>query len=302
MSSLVDVCDGCNPFSDIGEGATGPAPRAVAGGEAPSLDNGDKSGRSPVAGVVKFMPGGMKVSVRKPGGSMPVGGKRGIVKGFSRQSRARLIELVMALALSAVAAPGKGARVGRAFWITLTYADMPGDRGAIKAQLRAFRHRLERSGLPAFGAVWKLELQARGVPHYHLIVVFESEVKWRDVADFVRVAWYELTGAKVVDVQTVYGDTGRLMRYLSKYMGKVWSSDEAWGRVWGVWNEDKLPWGDTASLEFSKVQLVAFLRLLRRWGRSSVFLRKRTLHTGGGLVFGEPGRLAVLLRGVPAPV
>lgn len=294
MSSVVDS------LSDGNDGALAPSSAgAGCGGGGSSLDTvGIKGGHG--SGSVTLSSGGAIVKVNRPGQAPPAGGgKRGKVRGMSAASRRRLQELLISLELAGVAATVKRAKRGRAFLITLTYAELP-ERDRVKDDLKAWRKRLEYH-LPPFSAIWVLELQARGVPHFHVLIIFDEVVEWRRIARVARVSWVEITGARVVDVQTVYdedGGGGRLMRYLSKYLTKGWKSDDEWGRVWGVWNKDKLPIAESVVIELARAGMVALLRLLRRWRRDSAFLSSRTIQTGGGLVWCRPYGFAQLLAGV----
>jgi hypothetical protein len=258
----------------------------------PSLDTVCISGRSRVActgGVVDVLPGGAIVRVLRPGRGGLRSVPRGQVRGFSAAARRRMVERLMAVDFVAVAADGRRSQGGRAFLITLTYPELVSPE-VCKADLKAFRKRLGRSAGP-FGAVWKLELQKRGVPHYHLAVFFPQLVAWSGVAAVVRSAWRDITGARVVDVQTIHcpgGDSVRLMRYLAKYLGKSWDSQSAWGRVWGVWHPDLIPFVDAVSVPLTRSEVVVFLRYLRRWGRFSPFISSRTISTGGGCAFARP--------------
>lgn len=289
MSSVGDSLSDCN--NDVQQG---PPLRAaaggVAGGGASRLDTVGISGE----GSIEVLPQGAIARVKRPGAAGRLGsGKRGEVRGMSAASRRRLQELLLAVDVGAVAAPVKRARWSKAFLVTLTHEFLP-ERLVVKAQLKAWRKRLEYY-LPPFSAIWVLEMQDRGVPHFHVLVIFEHLVSWAVMAKVCRKSWVEITGAKVVDVQSVYGDGPKLTRYLAKYLTKGWQSDEAWGRVWGVWNKHRLPLSAAAIVVLSRAGMVAFLRLLRRWRRDSKFLRRRTIQTGGAVIFCRPHQVMQLV-------
>lgn len=271
------------------QGAAGPPAR---------LDNSAISGRLGVD--CRILPGGV---VLKQQGVKPVGGVpglRGPCKGFSARSRRRMMERQIAVDWAQVAESGKKARSGRGFLVTLTYGDAPADRERLKADLQAWKKRMLREfGL--FGGYWKLELQKRGVPHYHVALFFKEKETWNRVRTEARKAWVEITGAKVVDCQTIYaknGDYGRLMRYLAKYLGKPWESDKEWGRVWGVWVPAAIPLGEEYIAELTWNDYIEFCRRVRRWGSGSPYLEHVNISKLGLLIYGAQGRMVQLLRGL----
>lgn len=86
------------------------------------------------------------------------------------------------------------------------------------------------------------------------------------------------------------------MRYLSKYMSKVWDSDKATGRVWGIW-------GDIDQIEYCTIDIISekdwieFVRRVRRWGKRSRYLRRVKKHQGFTL-YGDGLSLDMLGRGI----
>jgi len=129
--------------------------------------------------------------------------------------------------------------------ITLTYpATWPEDWRVWKAHLAAFRRRLERR----YGRClifWRLELQARGAPHFHLMVFHPGYIDWKWVAQ----AWNDIVapgdeahlkaGTEVRAVRSWRG----VASYAAKYMTKTNDKDDGYvpqmGRLWGVWNLQK---------------------------------------------------------------
>src|SRR5690554_2824154 len=100
-----------------------------------------------------------------------VGGKRGAVTEFSAGSRRRLLRLIARLEKT------------RTTFITLTYpAEFPDPRTA-KEHLRALFERIRRR-VPEASGIWRLELQERGAPHFHLLmfnlpyISFETLRSW----------------------------------------------------------------------------------------------------------------------------
>lgn len=92
------------------------------------------------------------------------------VTGWSRKSRANMVRTLCELDYGPLV--GDGSRP--LAMVTLTY---PGDWETVapdgktsKAHLQAFRRRYERAWGEPLRAVWKLEFQRRGAPHYHLLM------------------------------------------------------------------------------------------------------------------------------------
>lgn len=160
--------------------------------------------------------------------------KRGRVQGISKRSARRLAR--------------KGVSGRPRAMVTLTYpADFPTCEQA-KRHLRAFIKRLFRK-LPRIGVLWRLEIQKRGAPHFHLLIQGVFAVP------FLRVvaarAWIEGTrrwgikhnhlkasyrhGVKVDDLMS--GDRKEAF-YIAKYISKsqFWPKT---GRMWGKerWRE-----------------------------------------------------------------
>jgi len=155
------------------------------------------------------------------------GGVRGKIKGFSPQSRRRMLHLLNQVP--------KKAHQG-ALWVDLTY---PGDypsQQASKQHLDAFGKRLLRK-FPKASVVWRLELQKRGAPHYHLLVYGIPFLPKR----WLSRVWYEIVGSGDVRHLAVGTRVGRVrsfrqaIGYASKYIAKC-EPDQAGteGRVWGV--------------------------------------------------------------------
>jgi hypothetical protein len=131
-------------------------------------------------------------------------------------------------------------------FVTLTYPrDFPKDAKVYKAHLREYRRRFEiRWG--KIQAVWRLEFQRRGAPHYHIfyldcpfIPVREWCALWSDVIH-TNSENHRKIG---VDVKLVADRTAeRLIAfYVGKYVAKVNGENEhgntrKCGRWWGRWN------------------------------------------------------------------
>ena len=164
------------------------------------------------------------------------GGLRGSVTTFSRASRLRLIKLLCSLRQSSII---------QSKMITLTYHEKHEN---IKQDLKHFCQFLRRND-PLCSAIWRLELQQRGTPHYHLLYfgrgVHHSEIarSWNRIADPGNkdhlAASTEIRSCR---------DANTVGPYLCKYLGKLPEPIEGttsdpirWGRHWGVFNRAQLP-------------------------------------------------------------
>ncbi len=215
------------------------------------------------------------------------GGVRGKVLQFTAAARSRMAWYMRSLAWGELAVKvgsqgeGRALPEGRAFFVTLTYRAAPADGARAKRDLAALQKRFMRRW-PSMGAVWKLEFQKRGAPHFHLLLVPSGEVEsWDSVRDFVVESWRAVTGSDCwPDVRTVYqveGEEGALLRYLGKYLGKDAGLDpnagdgSGAGRFWGKWGA--LPLAVTARVEVGSLK-----RLLARAMKTEV--QRGELHVG----------------------
>jgi hypothetical protein len=138
--------------------------------------------------------------------------------------------------------------------ITLTYHEVWSEDPAVwKHQLEAFRKRLERR-YGKFSAIWRLEYQRRGAPHFHLMCFFWTHQGRPGLLPFLRddvgPLWWEVTG-RTSEAHLQAGTRCELPRswkganvYLSKYMTKLEKlvpGAKPPGRFWGVWRKDLLP-------------------------------------------------------------
>lgn len=102
--------------------------------------------------VSKTLPAGVVV------GKFGTGGRRGVVREWTRQALYRLRHVVA------------NCQVQFACMVTLTYpAEWTRDGKAVKAHFRAFSKRLKRK-FPEVAGVWFMEFQLRGAPHYHILL------------------------------------------------------------------------------------------------------------------------------------
>jgi hypothetical protein len=187
--------------------------------------------------------------------------RRGKVREFSRRSRTRLQQTLCAVPI---------AHVGRGLlFITLTYPRAwPGDWLTWKRQLDTLGKRMKRQ-FPNFGAVWKLEPQKRGAPHFHLLVVGVPFI----AKDWLSRAWFEIVQsgdarhlAAGTQVQLARSHRG-VVSYAAKYTAKREQLPASWqdgvGRFWGVIGREQLGivWRWVA---LEQHQYFAALRIIRR--------------------------------------
>ena len=197
------------------------------------------------------------------------GGIRGGIKGFSKQSRYRLLLLIGKIKRSA-ALP---------MFVTLTYPDQFPTVEQAKRDLKVFMQRMKRK-FPDHGSIWKLEPQQRGAPHYHLLV---WGVGYGELFDWVLNNWFEIAGQG--DIKHFQFHAGVLpgsmpcvsevrswrgvWSYASKYLGKTFDvaewGDKWTGRFWGVVNSGNIPFGDQIELKTDYAHVVQLMRYQRRF-------------------------------------
>lgn len=184
--------------------------------------------------------------------------KRGVITTFSRKSRNRLLK--------------KMARLGdgtlRAKFITLTYPLLYPNPTIAKTHLFSFIKRLRRLH-PGWSGVWRIEYQARGAPHFHLLCFNLPFIHYTKIQKW----WGQIIGFDdpFTEIRYVRNKRG-VMFYTSKYMAKAaigteyqalapiltlllagpmalirscWFISEPYltvGRAWGVINSAALPW------------------------------------------------------------
>ena len=199
------------------------------------------------------------------------GGPRGIIKGFSRESRKRLLDLLNMVRTEALSS---------GLFMTLTYPDQfPTDPARWKRDIDVFLKRLKRAH-PGAVVVWRLEWkerlsgqnQGQIAPHFHLIAL---SIPWMDLR-WLAESWYETVGSGDIrhlgagtQAQRIRNKRG-ILYYAAKYMGKTAESPEFWtGRVWGVVGRDLLP-VMLVTFQVTWDQFYRIRRVLRSW------LEKRT--------------------------
>lgn len=183
---------------------------------------------------------GAYLAVRERGTrqTKPPDSRRGRVTSFSRRSRSRMMKLCSQINRDASAS---------ALCVTLTYpAEWPGAATQWKRHLDTFFKRLRRA-YPRLSAIWKLEFQRRGAPHFHCLIYGQAFIP----AAWIATQWYEVVGSND-ERHLAAGTEVRRVRsyrqavsYAAKYLGKPTDAGEADphnGRYWGVLGRRALPY------------------------------------------------------------
>lgn len=130
---------------------------------------------------------------------------------FSKRSRSRMLKKFATMDF----------RKGKFVFITLTYgAEYPAPDVA-KQHLRAFLKRLTylsaKQGRKG-GFIWRLEFQARGAPHFHIICTGLPFIPKEEV----QYMWSDITGvvSPFTRIELIKSKRG-VMFYVSKYLAKV---------------------------------------------------------------------------------
>lgn len=167
--------------------------------------------------------------------------KRGLVEGFSRQSRIRMMQKLA----------GVNHRDMKYLPVmcTLTYPGVfPTNPAEYKKHLDRFHVELLREYGP-IGVVWKLEFQVRGAAHFHLLLYFDDDTPLKFAfRQWCKRTWYRIVGSNdsahldqgawVEPIKTPRG----VQSYISKYVAKVVDGvKQNVGRWWGVWSWSSMP-------------------------------------------------------------
>jgi hypothetical protein len=239
---------------------------------------------------------------------------------WSRKSRANMVAALCEIDFREMLA-GHGPHEVPAM-VTLTY---PGDwltvapRGSVvKEHLEEFRARFERAWLRRLQAIWKLEFQYRGAPHFHLLFVPPHGVaESRSDAvgaglpfrDWLSVVWADIVNHPdpVEYVNHLKAGTGvdfaegmrardpkRTAVYFLKHAATTFGTSKEYqhvvpdqwtgagdgpGRFWGYWTLKRTVW----SVEITNDDAVRLARVVRRWSKAQGVTRQiRAPRTVGG--------------------
>lgn len=232
---------------------------------------------------------------------------RGDVRCLTSQARRRLSATVAKLR-----------RDAPCHFITLTYpghsenwspklsefgppVPLPGPRQS-KQELRAFFKWIRRH-FPNFAAVWKLEPQERGVPHFHLLAYGLPDDA--AVMESLRKRWHLQVGRgqdahldRGFDADFLGTDADKARAYVSKYVAKgdalLLNPDHGVhagrspGRFWGLEFRQSLPFSDCITMQIDPDFSAFAIRTLRRMQHAKMrqsFLARvskfSTLHLSG---------------------
>jgi len=162
--------------------------------------------------------------------------KAGDISSFSDSSRRRLIKKMLRLERS---------RLSDGLFVTLTYhEEWPDDRQALKSQLNTLLQAMRRRW-SSLRYVWRVELQERGAPHFHLLLWRSAAHEWEheeDIYAWLVDTWQRISGCTTgaharhgVDLQRLTS-WREALAYTSKYVAKDDDIDTApdLGRRWGA--------------------------------------------------------------------
>lgn len=213
-------------------------------------------------GTVRVFVGGSHVRLRgDPMVGGGVGGLRGSVRGFTKASRHRMLQFFQTIDRE---------KCGMPLFVTLTYpGEWPGNAKWWKRDLEVWLARLKRAR-PGAWAVWRLEPQRRGAPHYHLLVFGLAVL----AKEWLSRTWFEVVGSgdqrhlrAGTQVQRVES-WRRVIGYAAKYLAKEVSElPRAWqrgvGRWWGI-HRRKLAPREAMEVEVVGPAYFRVRRVLRR--------------------------------------
>ena len=171
---------------------------------------------------------------------------RGIIQGLTVSSGIRLQETIARLDPDQVP-----------YFVTLTYPnEWNQDWRKWKIDLNNFQRAL-KDDFPGFkGALWRLEAQKRGAPHYHILVYVDGTDQ-ATLRAWTAKRWYKIVGSgdkKHLDagtqVDVVENHQNRTMKtamaYIGKYVGKTGVNNDSAifgkpvGRFWGIWGKENI--------------------------------------------------------------
>lgn len=135
--------------------------------------------------------------------------------------------------------------------------------------------RLQRR-YPQWSAVWRMEAQKRGSPHFHILAFNLPYIPQKDLVKM----WSACTREElsIVDIRAVR-NRKHAMAYISKYIGKVEKPEaepepeektllengsylhgDLTGRVWGYVNKAQLPFAEVKSMLIDDAELAHYIR------------------------------------------
>ena len=109
---------------------------------------------------------------------------------------------------------------------------------------------------PSFSALWRLERQKNGEPHFHLIVWGLEGIDLTEFFRYAKKSWkkaMQLESTPMIDIKPISGSVGACL-YLCGHSVKVnqtWPGEEI-GRYWGKINAKAIPMFDLVEAEIDE--------------------------------------------------
>jgi len=181
----------------------------------------------------------------------------------------------------------------KATFLTLTYPEDYDNAKASKNDLRALFKRIERlPGTSGISAIWRMEFQERGAPHFHCVFFNLPYIP----KEKIQKMWGEIIDCDrpFTRIECIYSQR-KLMNYISKYVAKIEGANEneirplnptdeelidatepeelsgfnpltylsAYaekfgeniGRVWGYLNKKQLPFAELVEVEYNFIRV-----------------------------------------------
>lgn len=262
------------------------------------LDQGGHPGNDGTSFSLSFSPGSIRVaksSEEKKGKRSKNWKPRVAGTSWTMKSRAKMLERFATLDYSPFKDPSSIVAM-----ITLTYpaewTSVAPTSASAKRHLSMLRKRFEREFARPFFALWKMEFQRRGAPHFHLIAPIPKGNEFRT---WLSKAWTEivnhpdiserdkhlLAGTGVDKAKGILANTPQKISYyfskhssankgLKEYQNTPppeWIMAGSVGRFWGYWNLDTA----IVDVNVPEAEALFVARTLRRWQRANRRVAKR---------------------------
>lgn len=245
------------------------------------------------------------------GGNVSRANVRGVITGRSSKSNRRLMNFLSQIDFVDFAALDVRQNNVNSVFLTLTYpGEYSSDMLQYKNDLNKFRKRLKRA-FSLNWAIWFLEFQARGAPHYHLVLTFNSVIDLSYFRSWCSSNWYDCVhsgdikhfkaGTQATALYLSRG-TGTLMNYLSREVNHNSSKNYQFvsydrdtgellstGRTWGMWNKENIDFIVIATLTLSGVEWIKFKDNVSGYYKDSPYLSSINTFSwwGGALLYGD---------------
>lgn len=193
-----------------------------------------------------------------PSALAPRNAPRGAVHGTSSKSKSRLVRALACIG-----------RADEPVFVTLTYRDFAADWAEWKADLDRWRHAMEYH-YPGFCGVWRLALQQRGAPHFHLLLWLRGEADFAEFEQRATSAWCDAIGQHE-RANRLYGcDVRRVTNwrdcaaYVAFYQADQAAGEGYTGRTWGLWRKPALCMEPLREFRFDRQAVHLLRRITRR--------------------------------------